>query len=65
MKQKWSHLSTEAKLKWIIVYIFMILLVLLSALPLIYMVSTAFKPLPRIVFISADFFYKKSNIAEF
>lgn len=65
MKQKWSHLSTEAKLKWIIVYIFMILLVLLSALPLIYMVSTAFKPLQELFLFPPTFFTKNPTLQNF
>lgn len=45
-------------------YVFMILLVLFTALPLVYMISTAFKPLGRTVYLSSSFFCQKAYDAE-
>lgn len=48
MKRKFSNLTIVEKVKWIIVYALMLLLVLFMSLPLIYMIATAFKPLKEL-----------------
>lgn len=48
MKRKFSNLTIGEKVKWIVVYALMIFLMLFMSLPLIYMISTAFKPLKEL-----------------
>ena len=62
--------SRQKKIKkvtpgWIILYIFMILLVLFTALPLIYMVSTAFKPMDELFAFPPKFLVRRPTVQNF
>lgn len=50
---------------WIMLYIFMLLLVAFTALPLIYMVSTAFKPIDELFIFPPRFFVRKPTLRNF
>ncbi|MEZ0537443.1 carbohydrate ABC transporter permease [Caldicellulosiruptoraceae bacterium PP1] len=51
--------------KWWIVYSFMLLLVLFTALPLIYMISTAFKPYDELFLYPPRFFVRRPTMRNF
>jgi ABC-type glycerol-3-phosphate transport system permease component len=67
--KKTSYLSKKNSKKsyanWIIVYIIMIALVLFTALPLIYVVVTAFKPLDELFIYPPRFFVKRPTLRNF
>lgn len=65
MKRKFSNLTLQEKIRWIIVYTLMIILVLFTSLPLIYMVSTAFKPLRELYLFPPTFFTKQPTLQNF
>lgn len=65
MKRKFSNLTLQEKIRWIIVYILMVILVLFTSLPLIYMVSTAFKPLKELYLFPPTFFTKHPTLQNF
>jgi ABC-type glycerol-3-phosphate transport system permease component len=50
---------------WILLYIFMLLLVAFTMLPLIYMISTAFKPMDELFLFPPRFFVRKPTIRNF
>ncbi|NLC68322.1 MAG: carbohydrate ABC transporter permease [Clostridiaceae bacterium] len=50
---------------WVFVYAFMILLVAFTALPLVYMVSTAFKPLDELFLFPPRFLVRKPTLKNF
>ena len=58
-------LTVKQKIKWIIVYIVMTILVLISSLPLIYMVSTAFKPLRELFLFPPTFITTNPTLQNF
>lgn len=50
---------------WVVVYAFMITLALVMALPLIYMVVTAFKPIEELLLFPPRFFVKRPVLSNF
>ncbi|NMB96197.1 MAG: carbohydrate ABC transporter permease [Clostridiaceae bacterium] len=50
---------------WMIVYLFMIALVTFTSLPLIYMVSTAFKPIEELFVFPPRFFVRRPTLENF
>ncbi len=50
---------------WVIVYILMILLVCFTALPLVYMVNTAFKPMQELFVFPPNFFVRNPTTKNF
>lgn len=50
---------------WFLVYVFMIIMVAFTALPLLYMVSTAFKPIDELFIYPPRFFVKKPTLQNF
>ena len=50
---------------WIAVYLLMICLVLFTALPLIYMISTAFKPIDELFIFPPRFFVRRPTVQNF
>ena len=57
--------KTQQKIKWLIVYIVMIVLVVMSSLPLIYMISTAFKPLRELFLFPPTFITHNPTLQNF
>lgn len=50
---------------WVMLYIFMILLVFLTALPLVYMINTAFKPIDELFLFPPRYFVKNPTMQNF
>lgn len=69
-KTKHYLLIAKKKIKkitfgWVILYVFMILLVFVTALPLIYMINTAFKPLDELFLFPPRYFVKHPTMQNF
>lgn len=58
-------LTTKQKIKWIVVYVIMVALVLVTSLPLIYMVATAFKPLRELYLFPPTFITTHPTLQNF
>ena len=58
-KRKWFSVS------WFFTYLFMILLVAFTSLPLVYMVSTAFKPIDELFIYPPQFLVRKPTLQSF
>lgn len=67
---KWNIKRRIRRLKkinitWVIIYLFMFAMVLFSALPLIYMISTAFKPIDELFVFPPRFFVRRPTLQNF
>ncbi|HHY83480.1 MAG TPA: carbohydrate ABC transporter permease [Clostridiales bacterium] len=51
--------------KWFLVYVFMLSLVAFTALPIVYMVSTAFKPIDELFIYPPQFFVRRPTLINF
>lgn len=58
-------MTAKQKIKWITVYVIMVALVLVTSLPLIYMVSTAFKPLRELYLFPPTFITTNPTLQNF
>lgn len=65
MKRKFSHLTTKEKARWILVYTLLTVLALFMSLPLIYMISTAFKPLKELYLFPPTFLTSHPTLQNF
>lgn len=63
MKKK--HMSRKSLICWILTYIAMTALVIFTSLPLIYMISTAFKPLDELFLFPPTFLVRKPSLSNF
>lgn len=59
------HRSKKIPFGWIIVYTLMIVLAIFTSLPLIYMISTAFKPLDELFLFPPTFLVHKPSLQNF
>ncbi|HOJ09399.1 MAG TPA: carbohydrate ABC transporter permease [Clostridiales bacterium] len=64
-KSKMNVLKVKKEGKWTFVYIFMIALVAFTSLPLVYLISTAFKPLNELFLFPPRFFVKEPTLKNF
>lgn len=65
MNRKFSRLTLKEKTKWILVYVLLTALALFTSLPLIYMISTAFKPLKELYLFPPAFLTKNPTLQNF
>lgn len=65
MKRRFSHLTTKEKARWILVYTLLTVLAIFMSLPLIYMISTAFKPLRELYLFPPTFLTSHPTLQNF
>lgn len=64
-KYQRAHLTPKQKMKWAVVYVIMTMLVFVTSLPLIYMISTAFKPLRELFLFPPTFITTSPTLQNF
>lgn len=65
MNRAFKDLKKKEKARWILVYTLLTLLALFTSMPLIYMVTTAFKPLRELYIFPPTFFTKHPTLQNF